>query len=112
MAGEIYCATVLYPFVQGVDFDVDYYARDIAPRYAQLLGDNCLGFEVREGRASPGSAHPDHVCIASFWVRSAEAFGASLGTESMKGLMAEIGGLSSIRPVRQFDVCRIGRYPG
>jgi hypothetical protein len=112
MTAEVYCATVLYPFAPGLDFDADRYAREIAPRYAQLLGDNCLGFEVREGQTSPGRPHPDNVCVASFWVRSAEAFGASLGSAPMKALMAEIDAFSSIRPIRQFDACRVARYPG
>jgi hypothetical protein len=112
MADEAYCATVIYPFSDDADFDVDRYAREIAPRYAHVLGDNCLGFEVREGRTSPGRPHPDYVCIASFWVRSAEAFGASLGSAPMKALMDDIEAFSGIRPIRQFDTCRMARYPG
>ena len=54
MTETAYCATVIYPFTEGVEFDLKRYASDIAPRYARLLGDNCLGFEVREGRTSPG----------------------------------------------------------
>jgi hypothetical protein len=111
MTETAYCATVIYPFTEGVEFDLKRYASDIAPRYARLLGDNCLGFEVREGRTSPGRAHPDQVCIASFWVRSAEAFGASLGGERMWALMAEIDAFSPIKPMPQFDICRAANYP-
>jgi hypothetical protein len=112
MAEPIYCATVIYPFAEDTTFDVERYAREIAPRYAELLGDNCTGYEVRQGRTSPGRPHPDYACIASFWVRSAEAFGQSLGSAQMRTLMAEIDAFSPIRPIRQFDVCHAARYPG
>ncbi|HVW93243.1 MAG TPA: hypothetical protein VHB74_11630 [Devosia sp.] len=99
----MFCATVVYPWVDGKAVDADRYARDVAPRYAALLGDNCLGYEVRVGRNSPGQPHPPYACLVSFWLSSAERFGASLGTPAMAELMAEIRAFTDVEPIRQFD---------
>lgn len=100
---RIFCATVLYPSEGRESFDVDRYASEIAPRYARILGDNCIAFEVRRGLNSPGAPAPAFACIASFWVRSRDLFGAALGMPEMKQLMADIAAFSSVQPLRQFD---------
>jgi uncharacterized protein (TIGR02118 family) len=99
----MFCATVIYPWIDGKSFAADSYARDIAPRYAALLGNNCLGYEVRVGRNAPGQPHPPYTCLVSFWLGSAEKFGAALGTPEMAALMADIRAFTDIEPQRQFD---------
>lgn len=99
----MFCATVLYPNEPGVPFDFELYAGTLAPLYAQVLGENCVRFEVRKGLDTPGAGAPSFICIASFWVESREAFGASLADERMPELMARISAFSRIQPLRQFD---------
>jgi uncharacterized protein (TIGR02118 family) len=99
----MFCATVLYPYRDGSSFDFEHYAGTLAPMYARFLGDNCVRFEVRRGLAAPGRSAPHYLCIASFWVKSEEEFGASLGDPRMKDIMAKISSFTDIEPLRQFD---------
>lgn len=105
---SVFCATVLYPANSGGAFDVERYASELAPRYAQVLGENCFAFEVRRGLNSPGAAAPAFLCVANFWIRSREQFGNALGTPEMKELMADIAAFSRVQPLRQFDEQVIG----
>lgn len=99
----MFCATVLYPYKEGKSFDFEQYAGTLAPMYARSLGDNCVKFEVRKGLVTPGRPALHYLCIASFWVKSREKFGASLANPSMQKIMAKISGFTAIEPVRQFD---------
>lgn len=108
----MFCATVLYPWVEGAAFDAEGYARNIAPRHAALLGNNCVGYEVRVGRNAPGQPHPPYACLVSFWVNSAERFGAALGTPAMADLMTEIRAFSDVSPLRQFDELIVNNLGG
>jgi hypothetical protein len=99
----MFCATVLYPNEPDVPFDFELYAGMLAPEYANVLGENCTRFEVRKGLTTPGAPAPRFVCIASFWVESAEMFGASLGDPRMPDLMARISAFTAVQPIRQFD---------
>lgn len=103
MADPLFCATVLYPWQDGAVFDYELYARTLVPMYAEILGENCVRFEVRKGLTTPGAPAPHFICIASFWVKSKEQFGASLGDPRMKDLMTKISGFTPIQPLRQFD---------
>jgi uncharacterized protein (TIGR02118 family) len=99
----MFCATVLYPNGEGQLFDFELYAGTLAPMYARFLGDNCVKFEVRKGLAAPGTAAPHYLFIANFWVKSGEAFGASLAEPGMQEIMAKIASFTDIEPIRQFD---------
>ncbi len=103
MKDVIFCATVLYPYEDGGKFDFDYYAKTLAPMYVNVLGSNCVKFEVRKGLVTPGAPAPHFLCIASYWVKSREQFGASLNDPRMKDVMAKIGSFTDIAPLRQFD---------
>ena len=98
----MFCATVLYPFSQEESFDHSKYIT-LAQRYADILGDNCAGFEIRKGLNSPGEPHVKYICVASFLIKSAEAFGAAMQRAEMKELMTEIVAFTNIQPIRQFD---------
>jgi hypothetical protein len=102
----MFCATVQYPFNNDESFDYERYTT-LAKRYADILGDNCTGFEVRKGLATPGEQHPRFICVASFWIKSGEAFGASMQHPMMTELMKEISKFYSIQPVRQFEAVLI-----
>ena len=103
ITARVFCATVMYPSGTGEAFDVERYATELAPRYAQALGENCFAFEVRRGLNSPRAPAPAFVCVANFWIRSREQFGAALGTPDMQELMADIAKFSNLQPLRQFD---------
>lgn len=98
-----YVATVLYPYTDGASFDFERYSQELAPRYAEILGSNCIRFEVRKGANSPGASHPAFTCIANFWVKSGQEFGKAMGDPRMADLMREIAQFTAIQPIRQFD---------
>lgn len=99
----MYCATVLYPSKEGSSFDFDLYANTLAPMYAEFLGDNCVKFEVRKGLIAPGWPPPHFLCVASYWVKSQEAYGASLSDPRFRDVMAKFTAFTDIEPLRQFD---------
>jgi uncharacterized protein (TIGR02118 family) len=92
----MYCASVAYP-LDAKGFDFDYFRDRHAPLFAQLLGDNCVRFEVHRGLATPGA--PPFVAAAYFWVTSPEAFGATLGQHAA-ALYGDIENFSQTQPVR------------
>ena len=104
MTNTLFCATVLYPYKAGATFDFEYYAKTLAHGYAEILGKNCLRFEVRKGLAGPGESTPRFLCIANFWVKSSEQFSASMADPGMKDMMEKISAFTDIEPFRQFDV--------
>jgi uncharacterized protein (TIGR02118 family) len=99
----MFCATVLYPSTDGSSFDFDHYAKTLAPMYAKFLGANCVRFEVRRGVMSPGRPAAHFACIASYWVRSREEYGASLGDPRFREIMEKFAAFTNIEPLRQFD---------
>lgn len=99
----LFCATVLYPYKEGVTFDFDLYSKILIPEYVAILGENVVKFEVRKGVRTPGAPALNFICIASIWVKSPEKFGASMADTKMGELMAKISAFTDIQPMRQFD---------
>ena len=99
----MFCATVLYPYSEKSSFDFEKYAGQLAPAFAAALGDNCVKFEVRRGLGAPDSANAAFLCIASYWIKSREEFGAAFSKPEMQKVMGQISTFSQIQPIRQFD---------
>lgn len=99
----MFCATVLYPYSEGMSFHFEDYAGKLAPLFASALGDNCVKFEVRRGLATPSGPTPQFICIASYWVRSRDEFGSSMNNPEMQEVMAKISTFTPVQPIRQFD---------
>lgn len=104
MENSLFCATVLYPNKEGATFDFDLYSKTIIPKYVEILGDNCVKYEVRKGLTTPGAPATNFICVANFWVKSGEQFGASMADPRMKEVMKEIAAFTDIQPIRQFDI--------
>ena len=94
----MFCASVAYP-LDAEGFDFDYFAHRHAPLFAELLGDNCVRFEVHRGLAAPGAPPPPFAGAAYFWVGSAEQFGQALA-EHGEQIYADIASFSRTQPVR------------
>lgn len=99
----LFCASVFYPYTDGVPFDLEQYTSILAPEFARLLGDNCVRYEVRKGLNSPGSPNPLYLCSAHFYIGSPEQFGAAMGMPEMQQLMGRIATFTAIVPARQFE---------
>jgi hypothetical protein len=102
-SAPLFCATVLYPNKDGVNFDFELYAHKLIPEYVAILGDNVVKYEVRKGLTTPGSPAPNFICIASIWVKSGQQFGISMADPRMGELMGRIAAFTDIKPMRQFD---------
>ena len=64
--------------------------------YAEILGEKCVGFEVRKGLASPGESTPRFLCIANFWVKSNEQFITSMADPGIKDMMEKISAFTDM----------------
>jgi uncharacterized protein (TIGR02118 family) len=95
---SMFCASVAYP-LESEGFDFNYFRDHHAPMFAEMLGENCVRFEVHRGLASPGAPPPPFVAAAYFWVASPEAFGAALA-EHAATLYGDIVNFSQTQPVR------------
>ena len=94
----MYCASVVYP-IDADNFDFEYFRSHHAPMFAQLLGDNCLRFEVHRALETPGGPLRPFAAAAYFWVSSPDAFGATLGRHGAE-IYADIAKFSGTQPVR------------
>ena len=99
----VFCWTVLYPNKEGASFDFEHFSKMLIPEYVEILGDNCLKYEVRKGLATPGALAPNFVCIVNIWVTSREKLRTSLADQRMKVLMEAISAVTDIQPIRQLD---------
>jgi uncharacterized protein (TIGR02118 family) len=94
----MFCASVAYP--ADIDsFDIEYFRTRHVPMFAQLLGDNCVRWEVHRALAAPGAPPPPFVAAAYFWIADAERFGVTLA-EHGEAIYQDIARFSSASPVR------------
>ncbi len=102
-SSALFCWSVLYPSKEGASFDFEHYSKMLIPEYVEILGDNCVKYEVRKGLATPGALAPNFVCIINIWVTSREKFRASMSDQRMKVLLEKISASTEIQPIRQLD---------
>jgi len=100
---KMFCATVLYPDHEGSTFDFEYYAKTLAPMYAEFLGDNCTRYEVRKGLMTPGAPRAAFAIIASYWVQSDKVYQDSLSDLQFPEIMTKFAAFTDVEPIRQFD---------
>jgi len=98
----MYCATVAYPSREGSTFDFDYFLQSYVPMFVDALGDNCVRFEVRKGLEQPGAPPPPYVCVANFYLRSGEQFGATLAQHGER-LYGDIPRFTNVEPIRAWE---------
>ncbi|GGH98370.1 EthD family reductase [Arthrobacter liuii] len=94
----MFCASVVYP-LDAENFDVDYFATKHAPLFAEMMGDNCVRWEVHQALTARGAPPPQFIAAAYFWVESAERFGAMLA-ERGEQIYADIRNFSGTQPAR------------
>lgn len=94
----MFCASVAYP-LESESFDFEYFRDRHVPLFAEMLGENCVRFEVHRGLVAPGAPPPPFAAAAYFWVRSTDAFGAALAKHAF-AIYADIDNFSHTQPVR------------
>jgi uncharacterized protein (TIGR02118 family) len=103
ISSPLFCWTILYPGKEGVSFDFEHFSKELIPEYVEILGDNCVKYEVRKGLATPGALAPIFICITNIWVTSREKLRESMADEKMKALMKKISAITDLQPIRQMD---------
>ena len=98
----MFCVSVAYPRQDGGTFNFEYYTKQHVPLVARLVGANAIKAEVRKGVASPDGSAPAFVCLANFWIKSAQDFQTTLATHG-KEIMGVIPNFSNIQPILQVD---------
>jgi len=98
----MFCVSVAYPRKDGGTFNFEYYTKKHVPLVARLVGANAVKAEVRKGVASPDGSAPSFVCLANFWIKSAQEFQATLATHG-KEIMGDIPNFTNIQPILQVD---------
>lgn len=95
--------SVMYPYVEGATFDLDYYVGKHMPMLRQKLGSACKRYEVDQGLAggAPGS-QPTYTASAHLLFESLEAFQAAFAPHAA-GLMADVPNYTNIEPVIQIS---------
>jgi uncharacterized protein (TIGR02118 family) len=95
--------SVLYPYKEGVGFDMAYYLSRHMPMVRDKLGAACKGTAVEEGLsgAAPGS-HPPFVAMGHLLFESIEAFQAAFALHAAT-FMADIPNYTKIEPVIQIS---------
>ncbi len=95
--------SVLYPYQEGVDFNMGYYLSSHIPMVRQKLGAACKGAAVEGGLAggTPGS-HPTYVAMGHLLFDSVEAFQAAFAPHAA-AIMADIPNYTAIQPTIQIS---------
>lgn len=90
---------VMYPSMQGMRFDHDYYRDKHMPLVARSLGAACRYYTVDKGLAggAPG-APPPFAASCSVYADSVEAFQAAIGPH-MEEILADIPNYTDVQPV-------------
>jgi len=103
ISSPLFCWTILYPNKENSSFDFEHYSKILIPEYVEILGANCVKYEVRKGLATPGAPAPSFVCITNIWVASRERLRESMVDERMKALMEKISVITDLQSIRQMD---------
>jgi uncharacterized protein (TIGR02118 family) len=95
--------SVLYPFVEGMRFDMAYYVGQHLPLVQRLVGDALLRYEVDEGLsgAAPGSS-PTYRAAVHMYYASTDSFYAAFGPHG-KEIMKDVANYTDARPLTQIS---------
>jgi uncharacterized protein (TIGR02118 family) len=94
------CLTILYPYSEGVRWDLGYYKAKHMPLLLRLFGDKAVSrYEIRkgEGGLAPGSK-PDFVGSVTIYIADQAAFDAA-NERHGKTLMDDVPNFSSVAPM-------------
>ncbi|HVB16122.1 MAG TPA: EthD family reductase [Stellaceae bacterium] len=95
--------SVLYPYKEGVSFDMNYYLQSHIPMVRARLGAACKGAAVEQGLggAAPGT-HPAYIAMGHLLCDSVEAFQAAFAPHATE-IMADIRNYTAIEPIIQIS---------
>ena len=93
--------SVLYPFVQGGRFDMQFFLRQHMPLVDKAWGGALIRREIDAGLSGPGpGTQPTYVAVAHLYFHSIESFQAAIGPQH-KELENEAPSFTDIKPIIQ-----------
>ena len=101
----MYKAAIFYPYVEGAEFNVDYYCNNHMPMVKKKLGDACTGIAVDVGIGGGGpDESPAYVAIGYILTDNLEKFQAAVA-EAQPDFIADMPNYTTIEPIIQ--ICEV-----
>ena len=99
--------SVLYPYKEGVGFDMRYYLDSHIPMVRAKLGTACKGAAVEQGLGggAPGTP-PAYVAMGHLFFDSVETFQAAFAPHAT-AIMADIPNYTALQPVIQISEVKL-----
>ena len=99
--------SVLYPYKDGVGFDMTYYLNSHIPMVRAKLGAACKGAAVEQGVAggAPGT-QPTYVAMGHLLFDTVDSFRAAFAPHAAT-IMADIPNYTAIQPVIQISEVKL-----
>jgi uncharacterized protein (TIGR02118 family) len=91
--------SIMYPFAEGKNFNMEYYETKHMPMVAGFLGSNLVKYTIEKGVASgiPNQPLP-YMAIGTFYVKSLSGYQAAIGP-NIDGIRADFANYTNITPV-------------
>jgi len=99
--------SVLYPFKDGVGFDMNYYLDSHIPMVRDKLGAACKGAAVEQGLGggAPGTP-PAYVAMGHLFFDSVDAFQAAFAPHAA-AIMGDIPNYTALQPIIQISEVKL-----
>lgn len=97
--------SVMYPYVCGCVFDLDYYVSKHIPMVQDALGDNLKKIDVDFGLVGDGNTDPVFVAMAHLHFESMDSFRQSFGPQAQR-IQADIPNYTDSQPIMQVSEIR------
>lgn len=95
--------SVLYPNIEGNNFDMDYYCNIHIPLVEELLGDALKGTTVEKGLGGATSgAKATYAAMGNMYYNSIKEFQTAFGPHAKK-IMGDLPNFTNIEPVIQIS---------
>lgn len=90
--------SIMYPFVEGKTFNMEYYESKHMPMVAGFLGSNLVKYTIEKGLASgiPNQPLP-YAAIGTFYVKSLEEYQAAI-TPNRDAIRADFANYTEVPP--------------
>jgi uncharacterized protein (TIGR02118 family) len=99
--------SVLYPYSEGVRFDMGYYCNSHMPLVQEKLGAACKGLSVEHGVSGPEPGTPPvYIAMGHLYFETVEAFQEAFGPHA-EAIMGDVPNYTDIQPVLQISEVKL-----
>src|ERR1700750_2999816 len=91
--------SIMYPFLEGKTFNMEYYETKHMPMVAKFLGSNLVKYTIEKGVANgiPNQPLP-YMAIGTFYVKSISEYQAAIGP-NIDAIRADFANYTNVAPV-------------